>query len=324
MDKVLKQRLIGASILIALAVIFVPMFFDAPDRDGLTRDLALDLPEAPEQRPPVRRMALDPDQARRPTAPPAAESDRSAEPQEPSRAPEPDPWVASAPAEPLDEVIDLLPPPETVDEPPSPAVAAADPPRPMVAGPMEETTDAAPAQTPAPVAAPSGQGGWMVQVASFGAESTAAEIIERLNRLGHAASSELLVRGDTRLHRVRTGPYASRDAADQARGQIARTVTGVEPVVVAVTASAVPAQAAAEGEGFVVQVGSFASRNNAVRLQSQLEGDGFETLIHEDQAGSRTIWRVRVGPIGDRARAEQTLRELADRSGVEGLVVSHP
>ena len=64
MDKVLKQRLIGASILIALAVIFVPMLFDGPDDSPDSREMSIELPSAPGDRAPVRRLQLNPDQSR--------------------------------------------------------------------------------------------------------------------------------------------------------------------------------------------------------------------------------------------------------------------
>ena len=62
MDKVLKQRLVGASILIALAVIFVPMLFDSDDGDG-EREMDLNLPDAPAEDLEVRRLPLGDQQA---------------------------------------------------------------------------------------------------------------------------------------------------------------------------------------------------------------------------------------------------------------------
>ena len=48
----------------------------------------------------------------------------------------------------------------------------------------------------------------------------------QLTSLGHVASIDLIVRGQSELHRVRTGPYDSREAADRARNQIEQTVAG--------------------------------------------------------------------------------------------------
>jgi len=325
MDKVLKQRLIGASILIALAVIFIPMLFDAPDEQQIPREIALELPEPSGDRPPVRRLPIGPDQARRPAPEGATTPSRTTEPApdqaespvadfEAPREPLGQPDVESDSTEqsfeyPIGEPIDIVEPAKI-----EPEVFEPEPEREPEASPTHEVEP--------PAVAADESGGWQVQVASFGSESTANEIVDRLIGLGHVARSDLFVRGDSSLHRVRTGPYRTREDAERARGQIARTVAGIDPVVLAGPAPTDDESSATTG--FAVQVGSFASRSNAVRLLGQLDDQGFEAFIHEDQSGSRTIWRVRVGPVGSREDAVRKLADITERAGLEGLVVSHP
>jgi DedD protein len=55
--------------------------------------------------------------------------------------------------------------------------------------------------------------------------------------------------------------------------------------------------------GWVVQLGSFASRQNADRLARSLRAKGFRTTVSPGRAGSRVLWRVRAGPTRDRAGA---------------------
>lgn len=331
MDKVLKQRLIGATILIALAVIFVPMLFDAPD-ERPTRELAIDLPDAPADRAPVRRLPLDPDQARRVAPESSAEAPERAriEPppivQPPSRdAVEPDDAEFDEPA-----MVEVAPAPES--EPlaePDPFDSETDPmPEPPAVVDAEPTPE--PVTIAEPVPQPSAEEldqdlAWLVQVATFGVRASANEVVERLNRLGHVAAIDPLVRGETTLYRVVTGPYAGRDDAERARDQIVATVAGVEPMV---RTGAVPTTVTTPGDqpeaGYAVQVGSFASRNNAVRLRDQLQGHELPAFLHQDQAGSRTIWRVRLGPVSSRSEAEALLERVVERMPLEGLVVSHP
>jgi DedD protein len=168
-------------------------------------------------------------------------------------------------------------------------------------------------------------GGWILQVASFGVEENATDLIEQLTRLGHVASISRLVRGESTLHRVVTGPYATQRDAERAKGQIERTVSGVAPVVRGGSSAAegLPDDRE-EARGYAVQLGSFASRNNAVRLLGQLEAQDFDVFIHEDMSGRRTIWRVRVGVTETREQAIELLSEISDRTALEGLVVSHP
>lgn len=313
MDKVLKQRLMGAAILIALAVIFVPMLFDGADQRESGRDTALDLPPPPAQQRELRRLPLDPGQAR--DVPPSQPAEIvSAEPPPPAP-------VEQPPVLP-DEIVLLEPEPE-----PEPELADPAPPEPV----LETEPEATPVPPPAMTSQPPAQSGaatagaWMVQVASFSSAETADRVIEQLQRLGHEAGVDVLVRGSSQLHRIRTGPYASRAAAEQARAQIAATVAGVEPAVREVPGGATAASTdRVERSGFAVQVGSFAGQANADRLTAQLREQGYDAFIHEDATGSRAIWRVRVGVFDERDAAVALQRELLDQAGLEGLIVSHP
>jgi DedD protein len=304
MDKVLKQRLVGAAILIALAVIFVPMLFDGPnDREG-PRDASIDLPPPPPDRREVRRLPLQPVDL----AEPAVED-----------SPEPPMPREPVPSEPSDEPVETA---ETSVE------AVAEPaPVPVPQLPSEsEPEPEPPRQEPEPSPEPSAlvAGGWQVQVASFSSSATAQRIVEQLEQLGHVAGSDQLVRGQARLYRVWAGPYADRELADRARAQIAATVAGVEPIVRAVPGSGEDVDSMAAQSGYAVQVGSFAEQSNADRQRSQLIESGFDAFIHADETGSRPIWRVRVGLFETREPALVLQRTLREQAGLEGLVVSHP
>ncbi|HEX5458727.1 MAG TPA: SPOR domain-containing protein [Steroidobacteraceae bacterium] len=70
------------------------------------------------------------------------------------------------------------------------------------------------------------------------------------------------------------------------------------------------ARAAASAGGWVVQLGSFASRRNANRLAHSLAGKGFHMSVSPAHAGSRVLWRVRAGPAHDRAGAQRLAARL--------------
>jgi cell division septation protein DedD len=83
---------------------------------------------------------------------------------------------------------------------------------------------------------------------------------------------------------------------------------------------AVPAAAAGEGSAaLVVQLGSFASRANADRLAHQLKGQGFAVSVSQGTTG-RHLYRVRVGPVHDRAAATQ-LQSKLKAAGHSGSIV---
>jgi cell division septation protein DedD len=71
----------------------------------------------------------------------------------------------------------------------------------------------------------------------------------------------------------------------------------------------------------MVQLGVFASRANADRLTQELKGKGFHTSVSESTgAGGRTLWRVRAGPVPERAAADQLNARLR-AAGHAGSVV---
>lgn len=312
MDKVLKRRLVGATILIALAVIFLPMLLNVDDEELVGRQVDMALPERPDSGEEIRRIPLDPAAARR----------REPENVPPPVTDDPPPESRAVPDNSAGEVVSVDPEESMAmpDDPaPEPALEeAVDEPSPE-SEPVSEGSEPVAADVPAAAAG----GDWLVQVASFGSRETAAGIARRLESLGHPVTTDRIARGDSTLHRVRTGPYASEAAAEQARGQIVATVAGVKPIVTANDRPAGPDGAESES-GFAVQAGVFSSRENAEGLAERLESLDFRSFVVEDQAAGRPVWRVRVGPEPDRAAAEALMARLEETAEIEGLVVSHP
>lgn len=333
MDKVLKRRLIGASILIALAVIFVPMLLVDPDAVRSDSGNTVDVPAMPDSAREVRRIPLDPESARveRPEQrSPRREDERRAS----SEAAGDDRAAAPQRVAPDDEIVlrpDLVRPGQGEDE--RDPVGGAEDDEESDAGQDASSSRQPPAEesvTPEPEPEPRSEpatadrevamGDWVVQVASFGSPDSASQVRARLEALGHIVARDEIVRGQSLLYRLRTGPYPSREAAQQALEQITATVAGVEPVVRQVN------EELREGEqaGFAVQVGSFVSEDNAESETRRLEGLGFDSFRFSEQVGERLIWRVMVGPVSERGAADELKSRLGSEAGVEGLVVSHP
>ncbi len=81
------------------------------------------------------------------------------------------------------------------------------------------------------------------------------------------------------------------------------------PAAATLTTPAAPAAAGEGGAALVVQLGSFASRANADRLAHQLKQQGFTASVSQGTTG-RHLYRVRVGPVHDRAAATQLQSKL--------------
>ena len=72
----------------------------------------------------------------------------------------------------------------------------------------------------------------------------------------------------------------------------------------------------------MVQLGVFASKANAEHLAEEMHDKGFKTLVSDVTGASRTLYRVRVGPAGDRAAA-RALQARLKAAGQSGTVVPH-
>jgi DedD protein len=80
--------------------------------------------------------------------------------------------------------------------------------------------------------------------------------------------------------------------------------------------------AVAPAGGWAVQVGAFGSAETARRLVGELNGAGYSAFVSPVNRGGKTLYRVRVGPQGDRAGAEQLAPRLKAR-GLPAAVVQN-
>jgi DedD protein len=75
---------------------------------------------------------------------------------------------------------------------------------------------------------------------------------------------------------------------------------------------------------WAVQLGSFASRDNADKLQRQLKAQGFSVYTLTGGSGPAPRYRVRVGPLADRDSAEHIAAKLKALGHVSSIVPPAP
>jgi DedD protein len=195
-DPRLKQRLVGAAVLLALAVIFLPMLLDGGGRDAEV-SLREAIPPEPEFPRPetVAPLSLD--------APPEAEPAETR--------PLPRTEARSVPA------------PEALPERPvSPPLAAQPVPEPTPEPTPQAATRPAPESAPAspPRDAAGSPGGFTVQVGSFGEEANARAERDRLRGAGFTAFVEPASAQGRAIYRVKVGPVSERTEAERLRDRI--------------------------------------------------------------------------------------------------------
>ena len=79
-----------------------------------------------------------------------------------------------------------------------------------------------------------------------------------------------------------------------------------------------------EVTGWVVQVGSFSNKANAVKLRDKLRKLGMTSFVVTGQSNKGDIYRVRVGPEINRTDAEKLQAQIKQKTKLNGLVMKYP
>jgi DedD protein len=80
---------------------------------------------------------------------------------------------------------------------------------------------------------------------------------------------------------------------------------------------------AVPGSAWAVQLGAFSNQAKAEQLVAELRKRRYAAFVLEYRAGGQVLYRVRVGPEQDRARAVEIAARLA-KDGFEPVVARHP
>ncbi len=313
----MKQRLIGAAVLVALAVIFLPMLIGGPEPAPGTTSVPLGVPERDSRSFETRDLTL---------APPAA----------PAPVPVPGDGVVDDGSESY-PMVDTTGAPARVDAVSGEAVgstaATTAPAQAPVAAPVAIPAPA-PAPAPAPSAAPPPQtpppaaatGRWAVNLGSYANLENAAALVTQLRQQRLPAYGESLTLDGKPAQRVRVGPYAQRSEAESARLTVLKIRSDVPGAIVSLDGEADAPRAArpAVAEGFAVQIGAFRAEADANALRDRARAAGFSSYVERIGTASGTLWRVRLGPELQRDRTEKLKSDAKARLGVDGNVVPHP
>ncbi len=85
-----------------------------------------------------------------------------------------------------------------------------------------------------------------------------------------------------------------------------------------------PAAPAASNVGFAVQLGAFGQAADANALRDRARAAGFSAFVEQVRTDNGVLNRVRIGPVANRAEAEQLKAQVAAKVGIAGMVRPHP
>ncbi len=343
MDTPLKQRLIGAIVLVALAVIFLPMLVKGPAPDSGVANVPIAAPDAPaDGQFETRELPL--------VAPAGGVT-----------------GLQTGQAKPLADAAAPATPP-TVDT--SPAVAAGNYAVTFGAYGSKADADAVIAylkrsQLPgfAETATINGRQAWRVRVGPYADRAQAeaarlqavkirADVKAEVITLDAAAASSAPVaatpaaatpsastpsaatapsagsnpvRSESLPPSTTTAPAAKPEPPKPApKPETPKPEPKPDAASKPATAPTTPAAPAASGVGFAVQLGAFGQANDANALRDKVRAAGFSAFVEQVRTEKGTLHRVRVGPVANRADAEQLKAQVAAKVGVAGMVRPHP
>jgi len=324
MDIALKQRLVGAVVLIALAVVVLPMLLGGRPEEGAQEAQTIELPPQP--------VELDFQTRRYPLGEalevPPREGEADAADDAPVTLPHPSPQPNVDSDVDPGAVTHVELKPRAFEDALAAGTATPGAADSGTAAEAATETEAPAVQAPPPAApapaATSGAGRYAVQVASFGSVNNAKRLADTLRGSGYTVLSDTVTSDVGTLHRVRVGPYPTEAEANAVVARLRERLSDVKPRVVDLEPEKA-AQVTSPSDPlvrWVVQLGSFSSTDNAEKLVERVRAEGFSAYKESISSSGSTIYRVRVGPFLERDEAIRVDGLIAARLSVDGVVMS--
>jgi len=287
MDSGLKQRLIGAVVLVAVAVVFLPMLVNFPAPDSEASGLSFKIPDAPDDGAQGIRLPLDAD---------AAEATILTE-------------EATEPA---------------AEAAPQPATAAGTTPEasesglPPTAANGKYVVHFASFATPeeADLTARSLQARSLPAFTENVILNGRPAVRVRIGPYQTQAEAEI-VRVEAAQARSDVKPRVFMLIDDAADAAAERTAAALQP-------PSPPARTAAPEVGFVVQLGAFSTPARASALQERLRKAGIVAFTDSVNTARGHLTRVNAGPVSSRREADQLKAKVKSAVDIDGVVRSHP
>ncbi|HET9819723.1 MAG TPA: SPOR domain-containing protein [Rhodanobacteraceae bacterium] len=321
----MKKRLVGAVVLIALAVIFVPMLL--PSRSG-PETASVKVPPPPSGEMQTRVLQVGPGSA-------SAGSVGAAVIADPDHVATLDLGGANQPAGSTASAGVLHEPAEasaTTASAPEAGGPAATPTTGSTHEASKPSTDqSASVASAKPEPLPGGAGAaagtvYTVNLGIYADHASARKLVADAKQRGFTALATPETFQGKQVLRVRVGPFSSKAAAEAARLKLKdfeRVAMTVDAATVDQTgdasASALPATQAG---AWAVQLAAFSDQSSANKLRDRLRSQGFDGYVDSVNTSKGKLWRVRAGPFATRDSAESARSRIADRIKIKGNIVT--
>jgi cell division septation protein DedD len=294
MEAPLKQRLIGAVVLAALALIFVPMLLRSPDvRDPDSADVSLKIPDEPDADG-IKTIDIPLDQP-----------------------------AAAAPA-----ALPELPEPEPIPVADEATVAAGQYAVVITAADEAQAKSIAEglkAQKLVPLIQSNGQR-FRIRIGPYDSRDL-AEAARLRSTAVVSGGTVVAMDAVASAPKTATAPLTPAEAPVVNAPAVAAAKPANPPVQEKPVVKSEPVAkpvSADEAKGFAVQIGAPASEQAAQSLRDKARAAGFTSYIQPVETESGRRYRVRIGPEHSREAATALLATVKQKTGIDGIVVKHP
>jgi DedD protein len=312
METELKQRLIGASVIIALAVIFVPMLFD-DSKVNQNQTLSIKIPDQPSDLK-HKSIAIEPVNN---------QDTQSAEinSQTPDSNTTQDTALEIKPVVKKEEqIIDVVDNSLNDKKPESNQLNKTENKDEKPITKIEKKPEITETQPDIVSANSSGsEFGYRLQYGVFSQQKNAQQLKAKLLNKGYSA---VVVKDlDKEVYKVYSEMLDSSSEAEKLSQKIVALKLSIgKPVIENLDEEAFNSLL---DTGWIVQIGIYSNKKNSLAQRDEIRKSGFLCFVDEIIASGNNQYRVRVGPYATRDEAKDAEKQLLDKLKLKGLVKPH-
>ncbi|MBL4660555.1 MAG: SPOR domain-containing protein [Alcanivoracaceae bacterium] len=313
MELALKQRLVGASVIIALVVIFVPMVFD----DGISnrnQTISIEIPGEPED---LKHKVISIDSKTT-----LAEKDNPVD------------TVRKEPIKRHETIIDVVDNSVSRNKDKVVEKKQADNIVPVTKPSHDKQSDSKEMEAvdpkknktvskdPLPKERGSGKA-YRVKLGSFSQQKNAQQLKARIINTGLKA----IVEKDKskNLYMVYSQQFKLLVDAEKLSKKLQQHNFNIgKPSIEVLNLESMQAAEIQLDTGWIVQIGSFSNQTNSMKLRDKIRDKGFVTFVDEIiNSKKQILYRVRIGPYATREEAQVEKNNIKKKMSLDGLLKPH-
>ena len=316
MEAALKQRLVGASVIIALAVIFIPMIFDDSSRSQ-NQSITIKIPDVPTD---LKHKILNID----------SQSQSSNEQKNPELNIDTH-SIKIAPIKIQETIIDVVDNTKNSKKTKQVTSTVVKKQNKPAIIPIKKETKKAQSDTVTNLKTTStdissdnsSKASYRVKLGSFSSQKNAQQLKAKILNKGFKAYVEK--DNTSGLYKVFSNQVSSKKQADAMNDKIQKLKLNIGKT--SVEKLAPEAQEKAElqlDSGWILQIGSFSSKENSLKLRDKIRKKGFVSFVDETfNTKKQRRYRVRIGPYATREEAITKQSNIKKNMNLNSLIKPH-